>query len=292
MKFKASVRDPRTLAAVCHTSRGFQKKCIIKLHMQKLRFISSTTASDGSQAWTSCRTDSLLSEIRLESRNDNTIYFEVLDVGQLLQGLRCAERSSNVSMKLAKIDTRQVLKLTMQAQAAGSHDVSHDTAIRILSEVEIEAIVAPPLEHAVLQVALPSLSDVAAFVEKTRAAGCLEVTFAAKIDLASPSSNSLVISGDTFTASSSIRYSGVEHVPRPKHRPVPEDGEGGPEENEEELLEASVTVDIKKFGRFLAVKEVAPQRIILHLVPEKAVVLSAYAAGDTNLVFYIPSLQR
>ena len=290
MKFKATVRDTRTLSAVCHTSRSFQKKCIIKLHPQKLRFICSTTASDGSQAWTSCRTEALLSDIRLESRNDNTIFFEVLDMNQLLQGLKCAERSHNVCMKLAKIDTRQVLKLTMQAQAASTHDVSHDTAIRILSEADIDAIVAPPLESNVLQIALPSLGDIALFIDKLKLAGCAEMTFSAKVSLESPSTNSLVVSADTFTASYSIRYENVEHIMRNKKRDAADDDDGGGDE--EELLEGSVTVEIKKFCRFLAVREVSPQRIIFHLVPERAAVLSAYAAGDTNLVFYIPAVQR
>ena len=164
MKFKATVRDTRTLAAVCHTCRSFQKKCIVKLHPTKIRFVCSTTIADGCQAWTSCRTESILSDVRLESRNDNAIYMEILDSSSLIQGLRCAERSSNCIIKLAKIDTRQVLKLTMQSLAATSHDISHDTNVRILSEADMDALQAPPLESNVLQVGLPSLIDITVFV--------------------------------------------------------------------------------------------------------------------------------
>ncbi|CUE73943.1 Hypothetical protein, putative [Bodo saltans] len=143
MKFKAAVRDPKTLSSVCHSQKMISKKAIIKLHPSRIRFISTTNSvTDGTQVWSSCRTEQLFGDHVIESKNDNSIYVEIVDLGQLLQALKCAEHGSNVTMKLAKVDTRQLMKLSMQTLLE-RHDVSLDVPVRVLTELEANNIVAP-----------------------------------------------------------------------------------------------------------------------------------------------------
>jgi hypothetical protein len=285
MKFKAAVRDPKTLSSVCHSQRMISKKTIIKFHPSRVRFISSTnTVTDGTQVWSSCRTDNLFGDYVIESKNDNAIYVEIIDLAQLMQALKCAEHGVNVTMKLAKVDTRQMIKLSMQTLQE-QHDVSHDVPVRVLTEIEANNIVAPALEDRVLQVVLPPLHELLTFVDRVRNAGCGSLTFRAVITSPDPVNAQtcrLLISADTLHSNFEMTYPNTEMI----HRQA----EDRDDEVPPPLTEASVTVDIKKFGRFLSVRGVCPSKVIAHLVDDKALVLSAYAVGETNLVFFIPSL--
>jgi hypothetical protein len=290
MKFKAAVRDPKTLSSVCHSQKMISKKAIIKFHPSRIRFISSTnTVTDGTQVWSSCRTEQLFGDHVIESKNDNAIYVEIVDLGQLLQALKCAEHGSNVTMKLAKVDTRQLIKLSMQTLME-QHDVSLDVPVRVLSELEANNIVAPALEDRVLQVVLPPLHELTSFVDRVRNAGSGSLTFRAVItgDPEHASTCRLLVSSETLHSTFQMVYAAAELV----RRAPPPRTDDNDEACDSPLSEASVTVDIKKFGRFLSVRGVCPTKVIAHIVDDKALVLSAYAIGDTNLVFYVPSLMQ
>eukprot|EP00744_Colponema_vietnamica_P015955 GILI01022369.1.p1 GENE.GILI01022369.1~~GILI01022369.1.p1 ORF type:complete len:282 (-),score=40.64 GILI01022369.1:62-907(-) len=278
MKFKTHVKDPRTLAAICATSKALNKRCILKLHAQRLRFISNNASRDGSQVWTSCKTDAFLGDMKIESRRDNEIFLEVPDLTQIISALKCAEASSNVLMRLAKADNAEFLRFTMHNRAS-HHDISHDVIVRVLTEAELSSVVAPPLESRLLQVYLPSLQDVASFVDKVRNNGCVHITVTVTLlPLASDNQTqmaTLTFVADSFVSSFVLHYPSVEIGPA--HR------------QDNALQKASCTIETKLLAKFVTVKEVAPMRMVAHVVDGKALVISAFAAGDTNIVYYMPS---
>jgi hypothetical protein len=294
MKFKAGIRDAKTFTGICSTHRSFHKRTIVKLHPHRIRFITSTPFSDGSQVWTSCRTDSLFADSIIESKNDNAVYVEITDLAQVLQSMRSAEKSCNVVMKLAKVDVRQLLKVSMQ-HLQTHHDISFDIAVRVLTETEIQNIVAPPLEDRVLHVELPSLAELSVFVERVRSAGCLVIQIDAEVAVPVrgpvPSKGAVTQCNLTWKADSthacfSAKYQGLLLAPSGASA----HGEDEEDLEEEPLRTASVMIDAKKIQRVLNVRGVCPTKVIAHIVPGKALVLSAYAVGDTNLVVYLPNV--
>jgi hypothetical protein len=229
----------------------------------------------------------MLGDTILESRNDNTIYCEIIDVGQLLQAARCGERSRNVTMKLAKTQNQQLLKVSMQSSET-RHDVAHDVLVKVLSEAEVQEIVAPPVDDdQVLPLVLPPLGEMSAFVERCRSAGCALITFRGKAALSPvneppPKSNLLVITSESPEASFAATYAGVERVARVRQANDDADDRAS-------AIESSVTVEARKFYRFFSVKEVNPRKVVVHIVHHKALVLSAFAYAETSVVFYIPA---
>jgi hypothetical protein len=287
MRFKATVRDVRTAAAVCSTSKGFHKKCILKLAASKVRIIASAnSAADGTQVWTSCRADVLFSDVQIESKTDDTIYCEVPDVGQLLFALRACERAHGVVMRLTAAGGQQRLSLAMQS--ATGYDANHDVPIRVMTELEIGGIAAPQLESGVLRAHLPNLADLALFVDKLRGAGCPTITFTLQVAPKPPgaapgaeyTAGVLSLTADALSISLGITFHSVPlQQTEALTAAIP-------------LLSATVTIDVKQFVRFLAVRDVNPSHVVAHFVHRRALVLSAYATGETNLVFYIPAVMR
>lgn len=302
MKFKAVIKDSRTFAAVCRSSQSFQKRCIIKLQEDRVRFITSTGVTDGTQIWTSCRVSTLFSEFRIESSRQNIIFIEVPDMSILSYALKNCERALNPTLKLARSDQgASLLKLSYQ-HSVTHHDASYDIPIRVLGDADIDGIVAPPLERDVLQVVLPNLSETALFLEKARAAtqGSM-LTFTLQRGQPGRGGSSLTLTTHTMTASFSLQYQNVD-IPsstkdgRKRGREEHDGDEAGLHDVEEEeadadeLQSSTVSIDAKRFVRFLSVREVNPVKVVAHLVNQRAVVLSAYASGETNLVYYIPAM--
>ncbi|PWU93895.1 putative Checkpoint protein HUS1 [Trypanosoma cruzi] len=160
MKFKATVRDQRTLASACQACRGIQRRCVIKLHPTRIRFFTSTQFADGMQVWAGCRTQAILSDFQSQSQlQENAIFCEVADISQLFYIMRQAERCPNVTIKLTKNAARRpALRVSMQG-VRPHLDISHDVPLRVLSELEVRHISAPLLESEVVQIVLPCLAS-------------------------------------------------------------------------------------------------------------------------------------
>ncbi|ORC83712.1 HUS1 checkpoint protein [Trypanosoma theileri] len=325
MKFKATVRDQRTLAALCHACRSIERRGVLRLHHARTRLFAIAPLADGSQVWAGCRTESIFADFHAQSHQpDNAIYCEVADLSRLLHVLRQAERCPNVSIKLTKnAAKRPALRVSMQG-VLRHLDISHDVPVRVLSEAEVQNISAPPLENEVMQVILPSLTELMLFVDKVRSTSCERMTFTAQAnaqgnDMAvstNPPTCSLVIDAECFLANFALKYNSVRLCER-------EEDEDGEEEEETEgdedsqhddsgkknknnnnnkrkrrrrekdevaMQQATVTVEVKRFARFLAIKEITPLQVVLHLVDGKALVLSVSASGGTTLVGYMPAV--
>lgn len=280
MKFKACIKDPKTFAAVCNTTKTFQRKCIVKFDPKCIRIIAQTGISDGSQLWTRLHTEATLADVRLESRQGNGIWCEIPDAAQLVSALRCSERCTNVIIRLAKADQRQLLKLSMQS-AATNHDITHEVATRVLTEAEVATIVPMALADEHLQVFLPYFADVGLFADRAKNAGCGTISFFATTGSGAGvdgggAAPTLTISAESTTVAFAAQYTDVSVA----------------NADTATLSEAAVTVDLKKFCRFLGVKELCPDQIIFHIVPNQALVISAHGQGDSSLVYYIPALLR
>ncbi|KEG08487.1 HUS1 checkpoint protein [Trypanosoma grayi] len=321
MKFKATVRDQRTLAGVCQACRSIQQRCVVKLHPARVRFFTMAQATDGMQVWAGCRTESVFSDFQSQSRNaDNAIYCEVADLARLVHILRQAERCPHVGVKLTSNAARRPA-LRVSLQGVLPHlDISHDVPVRVLSEAEVLSISAPPLTSEVLQLALPSLTELTLFVDKVRGTSCERMTFTAQGNARPPRSTaadggggatcSLVIEAECFLGSFALKYNAVPLCERDdddEEEEEEEAEEGGDEKadgavknrdrkrrrrekDDAGMLHATVEVEVRRFARFLAIKEVTPLQVMLHLVDGKAVVLSVAAAGGTTLVGYMPAL--
>jgi hypothetical protein len=127
-----------------------------------------------------------------------------------------------------------------------------------------------PIADSVTRVVLPSLEELSVFIDRVKASSDA-VSFTAN-----RSTSVFTLSASSLLMSNTMYYRQVEVV----------QGEAAPSGD------LTVTVDIRKIAKFLSVKEVNPARIVVHLVESRALVLSSYALGDTNLVFYIPALCR
>ncbi|KAH9593525.1 Checkpoint protein Hus1/Mec3 [Trypanosoma melophagium] len=325
MKFKATVRDQRTLAGLCHACRGIEKRGVLRLHHARTRLFAIAPLADGSQVWAGCRTQTIFADFHAQSQHpDNAICCEVADLARLLQVLRQAERCPNVSIKLTKnAAKRPALRVSMQG-VLRHLDISHDVPVRVLSETEVQNISAPPLEDEVMQVILPSLTELMLFVDKVRSTSCERMTFTAQANLQSngatvsthsPPTCSLVIDAECFLGNFALKYNSVrlcESEEEDNNNEDEEDTEGDDDgqdgdrnsnnnsnkrkkrrrDNDDDVAmqQATVTVEVKRFARFLAIKEITPLQVVLHLVDGKALVLSVSASGGTTLVGYMPAV--
>ena len=312
MKFRATLRDARAFLTICVVLRSFSRKALLRLHPDQIRVIAlPSDGGDGAQLWCSCRSASLFSDLRIESKADNAIFCEIPDVSQLVFALKACEKNTAVVMKLAKIDGRQLLSISMQSIAMG-HDTVHEVPIRVLTEAEIARIAAPPIESDVAEIFFPPLSDVTAFIDCAKLAQCASVTIrlepllpqhrgggadvsgggaAAGLDPlmvdgttdatrngghAAPTTAAMTLSSEGVTSQLEMHY---HCLSAPGHAPLPE-------------FAVDVTVDLKRLSRFLAVKDGAPSSVTAHLAHRRALVLSAFAPGEINLVYYIPAVLR
>lgn len=293
MKFRATMRDARTLLGVCNTIRSFAKRCILKLHASQIRIIAVPSDGDDAQLWTSCRTDTLFVDVRIEAKSSNAIYCEVPDVAQLVFALRSCDRASAIVVKLAKVDHRQLLTLSMQG-AGGGHDTVHEVAIRVLTDAEIARITAPPLEADVAEVFFPPLADVAILLDAVRASACTTVKLrlqsesggGQRDDLllsAAPATGggpterrTMIIGSEGNTIDFSATFANI-HAP-PSAAPL--------------TAPVEVAVDLKRLSKFLTVRDLTPTSVTAHMAHRRALVLSAFAHGDTNIVFYLPATMR
>ncbi|ESL07046.1 hypothetical protein TRSC58_05271 [Trypanosoma rangeli SC58] len=304
MKFKATVRDQRTFAGVCQACRSIQRRCVVKLHPARIRFFTSTQVADGMQVWASCRTQSIFGDFQSQSqRQDNAIFCEVADLSQLLHIMRQAERCPNATIKLTKNAARRpALRVSMQG-ARPHLDISYDVPVRVLSELEVRSISAPPLESDVVQLVLPGLTELSMFVDKVRSTSCERMTFTAqgnqRADGTAAASCSLAIVAECFLASFALKYNSVRLCGGDGDDDAgggwegDNSGGGGPDSRDDmAMVHASVSVEVKRFARFLGVKEVTPLQVVLHLVDRKAVVLSVSASGGTTLVGYMPAMAQ
>ncbi|PWU85109.1 putative Checkpoint protein HUS1 [Trypanosoma cruzi] len=304
MKFKATVRDQRTLASVCQACRGIQRRCVIKLHPTRIRFFTSTQFADGMQVWAGCRTQAIFSDFQSQSQlQENAIFCEVADISQLFHIMRQAERCPNVTIKLTKNAARRpALRVSMQG-VRPHLDISHDVPVRVLSELEVRNISAPPLESEVVQIVLPCLTELSKFVDKVRSTSCDRMTFTVRdnerADGAAATSCTLVVLAECFLASFALKYSSVKKCEREGENDADFDGEGDgnggdkpKHRDDKSMAYASVSVEVRRFARFLAIKEATPLQVVLHLVDGKAVVLSVFASGGTTLVGYMPAVAQ
>ncbi|KAF8307202.1 hypothetical protein TcBrA4_0020610 [Trypanosoma cruzi] len=273
MKFKATVRDQRTLASVCQACRGIQRRCVIKLHPTRIRFFTSTQFADGMQVWAGCRTQAIFSDFQSQSQlQENAIFCEVADISQLFHIMRQAERCPNVTIKLTKNAARRpALRVSMQG-VRPHLDISHDVPVRVLSELEVRNISAPPLESEVVQIVLPCLAELSKFVDKVRSTSCDRMTFAVRdnerADGAAATSCTLVVLAECFLASFALKYSSVQKCEREGENDADFDGEGDgnggdkPKHRDDtSMAYASVSVEVRRFARFLAIKEGHPSRL-------------------------------
>ena len=299
MKFKATLKDTSTLVSLCIAAKSFQQRCFLRLNAQRLRFITCTHSRDGCQVWSTTDATQSFSNVLLETRRQGRegpeIYCEVPNVALILAVLKAAEGVTNVTVKLARVDDHEVLRFGMQSVTVyGRHDSSHDVSIRVLSDPEIAQIVAPPLDPSLLRVYLPSLQDLAAFTNKVRGAECGSVTVTV-CKGKGEEHTSLCFTAESMVCSYTLHYDNVELAETPGGEGRHSGGKRPRSEDEVEdevsgLQRSSATVDIRSLARFISIKDLCPSRIVLHVVHDKALVPSAYAIGNTNVVYFIPSL--
>ncbi|KAF8307193.1 putative Checkpoint protein HUS1 [Trypanosoma cruzi] len=183
-------------------------------------------------------------------------------------------------------------------------DISHDVPVRVLSELEVRNISAPPLESEVVQIVLPCLAELSKFVDRVRSTSCdrhdvrSEGQTSRRMALLLPAAP-LVVLAECFLASFALKYSSVQKCEREGESDADFDGEGDgnggdkPKHRDDtSMAYASVSVEVRRFARFLAIKEAAPLQVVLHLVDAKAVVLSVFASGGTTLVGYMPAVAQ
>ena len=301
MKFKATIRDPSTLASLCIAAKSFQQRCYLRLNAQRLRFITCTHSRDGCQVWSTTDATQSFSNVVLETRRQGRegaeIYCEAPNVALILAVLKSTEGTNNITVKLAKVDDHEVLRFGMQTVTVhGRHDASHDVAVRVMTDLEVAQITAPPLDPNLLRVYLPSLQDLSAFANKVRGAGCGSVTVTV-VRGVGDEKTTLCFGAESMVCAYTLHYDDAEMAEAPgsdgRHsgskRPREDEAAAGDEEDVA-LPRATATIDIRSLTRFISVKDLCPTRIVLHVVHDKALVLSAYAIGNTNVVYFIPGV--
>lgn len=281
MKFKAVLRDTKAMTAICHAIRSFHRRCIIKLHNDRCRIIANQGSSDDqTQVWTALRADVAFQDLRIESRLDNAIYLEIADIAHLQFAMRSADRPKVTSMiKLAKSGDRSVLAVSIQG---GTGDAVFELPVQVLAESQVALMLRPPsIENEMLQVRMPHLLDLVGFVDRMKSAQCTQLTMTSHRTRGAKTCV-LTIKGVSFVSSFSVKFHETEIL-----------GEVAAQKEPtflDHTLQTSVTIDMKSFTRFLAVRDSNPTQVIAHLVPNRVIVLTAYSASETVLVFYIPAM--
>jgi hypothetical protein len=233
-------------------------------------------------------------ETRRQGKEGAEIYCELPNVALILAVLKATEGANNITVKLAKVDDHEVLRFGMQTVTVhGRHDASHDVAVRVMSDLEVSQITAPPLDPNLLRVYLPSLQDLSAFTNKVRGAGCGSVTVTVVRGVGNDKTT-LCMGAESSVCAYTLHYDDAEMAEAPggdgRQSGSKRPREEGVEEEEDTLPRATATIDIRSLSRFISVKDLCPTRIVLHVVHDKALVLSAYAIGNTNVVYFIPGV--
>nr|CCC92004.1 conserved hypothetical protein [Trypanosoma congolense IL3000] len=318
MRFKATIRDQRTLVAICQLCRRSERSgVVVRLHATRLHFFTRAQVGHGMQVFAICRTESVFSEFHAQSGQKylqnggdsasgrgeaNTIYCEIIDTVRLVHVLRQAEHCQSVSIKLTKnAKKRLVLRIAMGGMQPHV-DVSHDVPVCVLSLAETESISFPLLSANIAVLELDGLTELTMFVEKLRWT-CDQITFTAKRNNDTTTENfvdrtcSLVVEAECPAASFALEYKSVVHVQKGRNEGGEESVEArgiddiaDPKESQCSFLVASVTIELKSLVRFLPIRDFTPCRVLLYLDHERTIAFHVFTSDCTTLLGYMPAV--
>lgn len=321
MKLKAVLRDARLLCDVLELCKTTQQTCTLCLQAGTVRVFSAAETAEAAQIWAECRTSSIFRDFRCQSPYNDSLVCDILDVRHLCHVLKCADRLTPENgyereVRLSKGSTGPLLKMSFRSQR-GLKSERYDILIRLRSQKEIEEMCVPALDDAnSVHVLVPNMSELSHFVDNVHSARCENITFEAREIPCTPGDRgarkstrghapqyaSLDVEASHEYASLCLHYKKVKRTPPPGYDDEGDDegqdvGEGGrgststPSRQEKQAGVSRVTLPLRKFAPFaVAVRNVEPTMVSMHLVDEKALVLCFCHARAANVAAYIPGL--
>jgi len=195
MKFKAVIENEgaaganqtmilHVLQAMHRLERASERKptgrtasIVLKLTADSFAFCHRAGADEGSQTWSHFQPARLFSEYRVESKRQNKIDLEV-PIANLVHVFQNCGASDRTTLRLANgRDGRPIISFEFALVGnAADHKVGQEVPVRVIPEVEAEAIREPELPEPEYQIELPGgLQRLRNVLDKMRAVGAQHV---------------------------------------------------------------------------------------------------------------------
>ncbi|KIO28397.1 hypothetical protein M407DRAFT_71850 [Tulasnella calospora MUT 4182] len=169
MRLKATIENVITFSRIVQSIEKQSKACIMRFSPSTLQIICAGESEGGVQVWsghcqeTLFRTDQFI----IQSNSNNEITCEV-QTEPLLQALRSASASPDITFKLAKRGDVAVFCFDIQVQSRQGKrmEITHDVRVRILRPSEVQALKEPLCPEPDVNIILPPLAKMRTVVER------------------------------------------------------------------------------------------------------------------------------
>ena len=143
MRLRGSVVNVSLLTRLAQTASGVGSPCYLQFSPNTLRMMSPA-GRDGVQVWTTLDVNTVFTNFKIESHNNNEITVEV-SAESLARVLRSAVGALEVMLRLGKRDREPLLSwsIAMTSQNGTRLDVVQELVVRILRASELALIVEP-----------------------------------------------------------------------------------------------------------------------------------------------------
>ncbi|KAJ9438519.1 Checkpoint protein hus1-like protein [Diplonema papillatum] len=284
MRFRAQLRQVRALTQVLSLIHRINKnECIWKLSTRSLLFISTSPGTNGLEYLCTVKTPQVMEQVRIESKMRDEIYLKV-DVASLVRVLKPAERSRDVTVKLAMRNRVPVLQFCMAVKTSMTQDVIQEIPVHVLTEEQVAEMQMPACAGigSAIGIFLPPLEQVRPFVDRiSKISDRLTVTADASSSPDGLHGGILELRAQTPLFSSATRFKNLAI--------------GRPAEDQEDPLQprpSSVTssVDAKKLLAVLDLDKMSPTQVLVHFIPSQPLVVQASGYEDLSIVIVLPCL--
>ncbi|KAL9646507.1 hypothetical protein ABK040_006566 [Willaertia magna] len=293
MRFKAKVINEKTFANIVQTLEKVDKKGVIRLHKERIEFISQQFENEEIQVFAKIPTSLIFSEFRIQSKSNNEIYLEV-QLKNLAKALKTANNALMVIVKLTKKHQIGYLSFEIRTRVTKGKDsnsivtIVQDVPIRIILQDEVQNRLVEPdfsgITQEPLQIGLPKLKDMKSVVDKMKSSTKHEGGSNINVDIsASPTGQFRLVVNSTLVSIRTIY----------KNLNVKSMGSREPQANE--IYTSDITVKLKALGRFLFAYLVNPVDVDCIFIDNTALVMDvSIETTEQNrgyLTYYIPAVQ-
>ena len=153
MRFRAKINNQQQalISGVCAACERVGSTAAIYLDVDFFRISVIVPSPDSPQVYCELGADTVFSEYRIESRNDNKILFEV-ELEHLTRAICSGKNARQCQMKLLKRDLLPFLSFEAKAL---DMDIMHDIPIRVMKPSDIIYYTPPVVSPATVALSLP-----------------------------------------------------------------------------------------------------------------------------------------
>eukprot|EP01094_Clydonella_sp_ATCC50884_P028112 TRINITY_DN8343_c0_g1_i1.p1 TRINITY_DN8343_c0_g1~~TRINITY_DN8343_c0_g1_i1.p1 ORF type:complete len:280 (+),score=65.45 TRINITY_DN8343_c0_g1_i1:72-911(+) len=276
MRFKAKLSDHQRLYRVVHALEKVTKVCSIVIAPTTISFFVVGSITSELSVYAHVPVALICDEYRVESMNNNQIGFD-LQLSHLSRALKSCSNAQEVNLRLTKKNGQPTIHMQIDIlQQLQLMTVIQELPINLLPGVVTNDLQDPSWPPPDVYILMPRLRTIAKLVDSMK-------NLSDTITISANMSGELSLGIVTENVTLNTRFKDLEH-PHLANA-------SGPPHPPEDFFE--VSIDIKKFSRFLACSEVDARHTICCLAEGKSVVfhlMSDDADAAEKLTYCLPAL--